>query len=136
MESISFSQAEVVLRAAFDRAAEIECPMSVAIVDWGRNLILFGRHEDAKLGSIDVAIGKAYTARSLDMATEDVAPLTQPGAPLFGLQSSDRQIIAFGGGLPIRRNGEVIGAIGVSGGSVEMDMDVAQAAVAAFEQLP
>lgn len=135
MESVTFPQAEAVLRAAFDRAAEIECPMSVAIVDWGRNLILFGRHEDAKLGSIDVAIGKAHTARSLEMATEDVAPLTQPGAPLFGLQSSDPQIIAFGGGRPLQRNGAVVGAVGISGGSVEMDMDVAGAAVAAFEGL-
>lgn len=135
MESITFEQAQVVLTAAFKRAEEIECPMSVAIVDWGRNLILFGRHEGAKLGSIDVAVGKAYTARSFEMSTADVAPLTQPGAPLFGVQASDSKLIAFGGGLPLVRDGAVVGAVGVSGGSVEMDIDCAEAAVEAFQQI-
>lgn len=135
MQSITFDQAQVVLDAAFKRAQEIDCPMSVAIVDWGRNLILFGRHQDAKLGSIDVAVGKAYTARSFEMSTADVAPLTQPGAPLFGVQSSDSRLIAFGGGLPLMRDGAVVGAVGVSGGSVEMDIDCAEAAVKAFEAL-
>lgn len=133
MESVTYQQAQAVVQAAFERAAEIECPMSVAVLDWGRNLVLFARHEEAKLGSIDVAIGKAYTARSLEMPTEDVAPLTQPGAPLFGLQASDAQIIAFGGGIPLTRQGSVIGAVGVSGGSVEMDIDVAQAAARALD---
>jgi uncharacterized protein GlcG (DUF336 family) len=135
MESITYKEARVVLEAALRRAEEIECPMSVAIVDWGRNLLLFGRHETAKLGSIDVAVGKAYTARSLEMSTADFAPLTQPGAPLFGVQATDSRLVAFGGGLPLTRGGAVVGAVGVSGGSVEMDIDCAEAAVKAFEAL-
>jgi uncharacterized protein GlcG (DUF336 family) len=135
MESITYKEAQVVLAAALRRAEEIECPMSVAILDWGRNLLLFGRHETAKLGSIDIAVGKAYTARSLEMSTADFAPLTQPGAPLFGVQTTDSRLVAFGGGLPLVRNGAVVGAIGVSGGSVEMDIDCAEAAVKAFEAL-
>ncbi|MDH3398618.1 MAG: heme-binding protein [Acidimicrobiia bacterium] len=132
MESVTFSEAQEVLDAAFAKATEIGTPMSVAIVDIGRSLLAFGRQDDAKLGSIDVAIGKAYTSRSLDMNTEDVGPLTQPGAPLFGLQATNPLVIGFGGGRPLSRGGVVVGAVGVSGGSVEQDQEVAAAAVDAF----
>ena len=132
MEPITFNEAQAVLDAAFAKATAIETPMSVAVVDAGRNLLAFGRQDDAKLGSIDVAIGKAYTSRSLDMNTEDVGPLTQPGAPLYGLQATDPHVIGFGGGRPLSRGGEVVGAVGVSGGSVEQDQEVAAAAVDAF----
>jgi uncharacterized protein GlcG (DUF336 family) len=116
------------------RAAEaIGVPMNIAVVDGGNNLIAFERMDGAWLGSIDIAQGKAYTARAFNMATKDLAPLCQPGQPLFGIQASNAgRLIVFAGGIPLERDGEVVGAIGVSGGAVEQDHVVAQAGTEAF----
>ncbi len=122
-----------VMEAAAKRADEIGVPMNIAVVDAGNNLVTFARMDGAWLGSIDIAQGKAYTARAFDMSTEALAPLCQPGKPLFGINASnDGRIIIFPGGIPLRANGSVVGGIGVSGGSVEQDQDVAQAGAAAF----
>jgi uncharacterized protein GlcG (DUF336 family) len=116
------------------RAAEgIGVAMNIAVVDEGNNLVAFQRMDGAWLGSIDIAQGKAYTARAFDMSTKDLAPLCEPGEPLFGIHVSNHgRLIIFAGGIPLERGGEVLGAIGVSGGSVEQDQAVAEAGAEAF----
>src|SRR5258705_3311452 len=94
--------------------------MNIAIVDDGGNLVTFARMDDAWLGSIDIAQGKAYTARAFDMPTKDLAPLAQPGGPLYGIEASNRaRLIVFAGGIPLVSRGRVVGAIGVSGRCAE-----------------
>ena len=116
------------------RAAEaIGVPMNIAVVDDGNNLVAFERMDGAWLGSIDIAQGKAYTARAFNMSTKDLAPLCQSGQPLFGIHASnDGRLIIFPGGIPLQKDGEVVGAIGVSGGAVEQDHVVAEAGVEAL----
>jgi uncharacterized protein GlcG (DUF336 family) len=90
--------------------------------------------DGALLASVDIAQNKAYTAASLELTTETVWEVSQPGEPLYGLgETNDGRIVTFGGGIPLEENGRVVGAVGVSGGSVEEDVTVAEAAVAAFE---
>lgn len=133
MNALSLSKAQDVVAAAASKAAEIGVPMNIAVVDAGNNLVAFGRMDGAWLGSIDIAQNKAYTARAFDMSTKDLAPLCQPGEPLYGIEASnDGQLIVFAGGIPLTDGGAVVGAIGVSGGSVEQDHEVAEAGVAAF----
>jgi uncharacterized protein GlcG (DUF336 family) len=117
------------------RAAEaIGVPMDIAVVDEGNNLVAFQRMDGAWLGSIDIAQGKAYTARAFNMSTKDLAPLCQPGQPLFGIHASNNgRLIIFAGGIPLERGGEVVGAIGVSGGAVEQDQLVAEAGAEGFQ---
>jgi uncharacterized protein GlcG (DUF336 family) len=122
-----------VVEAARAKAEEIGVPMDIAVVDAGNNLTAFARMDDAWLGSIDIAQSKAYTARSFDMSTKDLAPLAQPNQPLYGIEASnDGNLIVFAGGIPLSDGDAVVGAIGVSGGSVEQDHEVAAAGVAAF----
>jgi len=133
VESITLSAAQSVVEGARAKAEEIGVPMDIAVVDAGNNLTAFARMDGAWLGSIDIAQNKAYTARAFDMSTKDLAPLCQSGQPLFGIHASnDGNLIIFAGGIPLVRDGEVIGAIGVSGGSVEQDHEVAEAGVAAL----
>jgi uncharacterized protein GlcG (DUF336 family) len=132
-ESVTLSAAQTVVEAARARAEEIGVPMNIAVVDDGNNLTAFARMDGAWLGSIDIAQNKAYTARSFDMSTKDLAPLCQPNQPLFGINASNQgRLIIFAGGIPLEAGGRVVGAIGVSGGSVDQDHDVAEAGVAAF----
>jgi uncharacterized protein GlcG (DUF336 family) len=132
-DSVTLSSAQAVVEAACAKAEEIGVPMNVAVVDDGNNLTAFGRMDGAWLGSIDIAQNKAYTARSFDMPTKDLAPLCQPGQPLFGIHASNQgRLIIFAGGIPLQSGDQVVGAIGVSGGSVEQDHEVAEAGVAAF----
>jgi uncharacterized protein GlcG (DUF336 family) len=132
-DTISLSAAAKVVEAARKKAEEIDVPMNIAVVDAGNNLTAFSRMDGAWLGSIDIAQNKAYTARSFDMSTKDLAPLCQPNQPLFGIHASNQgRLIIFAGGIPLMSGDEVIGAIGVSGGSVEEDHEVAEAGVAAL----
>jgi uncharacterized protein GlcG (DUF336 family) len=132
-DTISLSVAAEVVEAARKKAEEIDVPMNIAVVDAGNNLTAFARMDGAWLGSIDIAQNKAYTARSFDMSTKDLAPLCQPNQPLFGIHASNQgRLIIFAGGIPLMSGDEVIGAIGVSGGSVEEDHEVAEAGVAAL----
>jgi uncharacterized protein GlcG (DUF336 family) len=125
--------AQEVVEAARARADELGVPMNIAVVNDGNNLTAFARMDGAWLGSIDIAQNKAYTARSFDMSTKDLAPLCQPDQPLFGIHASNQgRLIVFAGGIPLSKGGEVVGAVGVSGGSVEDDHAVAEAGVAAF----
>jgi uncharacterized protein GlcG (DUF336 family) len=131
--SISLEEAQSVIQAAMEKAKEIGQPMNVAIVDNGRDLKAFVRMEDAWLGSIDIAINKAFTSASFLMPTQDLAEMTQPGQPLYGLETTNNgRVVNFAGGIPLMRDEEVAGAIGVSGGTVDQDQEVAQAGVAAF----
>lgn len=107
--------------------------MNIAVVDEGNNLVAFARMDGAWLGRIDIAQGKAYTARAFDMPTRDLAPLCQPGQPLFGIHTSNQgRLVIFPGGVPLQAGGAVVGAVGVSGGTVEQDQEVAQAGAAAL----
>jgi uncharacterized protein GlcG (DUF336 family) len=132
--SITLDTAQEVVGAARQKAQQIGVPMNIAVVDEGNNLMAFARMEGAWLGSIDISQGKAYTARAFDMATLDLAPLAQPGKPLFGIQASNEgHLVIFPGGIPLVENGTVVGAVGVSGGSVEQDQEVAEAGAAAVK---
>jgi uncharacterized protein GlcG (DUF336 family) len=132
-DSVTLESAQAVVEAARQKADEIGVPMDIAVVDAGNNLTAFARMDGAWLGSIDIAQSKAYTARAFDMSTKDLAPLCQPNQPLFGINASNQgRLIIFAGGIPLTAGGEVVGAIGVSGGSVEQDQEVAEAGVAAF----
>jgi len=130
---MTLDAAQKVVDGARAKADEIGVPMNIAVVDDGNNLTAFARMDGAWLGSIDIAQNKAYTARSFDMSTKDLGPLAQPNQPLFGINASNQgQLIIFAGGIPLENGGEIAGAIGVSGGSVEQDQEVAEAGVAAF----
>jgi uncharacterized protein GlcG (DUF336 family) len=130
---VTLDSAQTMIAAARRKAEEIGVPMNIAIVDEGNNLVAFARMDRAWLGSIDIAQGKAYTARAFDMGTDALAPLSQPGQPLFGIQASNQgRIITFPGGVPLKADGTVVGAIGASGGAVEQDQQVAEAGAAAF----
>jgi uncharacterized protein GlcG (DUF336 family) len=131
--SILLEEAQAVIRAALEKAEEIGQPMNVAVVDNGSNLKAFARMEDAWLGSVDIAIDKAFTSVSFLMPTQDLADMTQPGQPLYGLETTnDGRVVNFAGGIPLMRDGEVAGAVGVSGGTVDQDQEVAEAGVSAF----
>ncbi len=125
---ITVTQARAAVDAARTTAEEIDTKMDIAIVDAGGNLKAFLRMDGAWLGSIDISIKKAKTARFFDMPTGEIGKLSQPGGPLFGIEHSNEGLITFPGGLPITNpDGTVIGAIGVSGSSVENDHTVAAA---------
>ena len=130
---ITLEEAHQVLMAARKKAEEIGVQMNVAVVDEGNNLKAFIAMDGAWLGSIDVAQSKAFTARAFDMPTKTLAPLAQPDQPLFGINAGNAgKLIIFPGGIPLQRGNRIVGAIGVSGGSVEQDQEVAEAGVSAF----
>lgn len=129
---IRLEEARRVIAAAEKKAAEIGQPMNIAIVDEGGNLVTHVRMDGAWIGSIDISINKAYTARAFDLATKDLAIQAQPGKQFYGIQQSNHgRIMIFAGGIPLARGGKIIGAIGVSGGSGEQDHSVAAAGAAA-----
>lgn len=128
MPDITLQQAQSVLDAALKRAAEASTLMDIAVVDAGGNLKAFARMDGAWLGSIDIALKKARTARLFDMKTGDIGALSQPGGPLYNIEVSNGGLITFPGGIPLANSqGEVIGAIGVSGSTVDNDHAVAAA---------
>ncbi|WP_027934053.1 GlcG/HbpS family heme-binding protein [Amycolatopsis thermoflava] len=129
---LALADAQPVLEAALAKAEEIEQPMNVAVVDDGGHLIAFARQDGAILGSIDIAIRKARTAALLKMTTAQLGEAAAPGAPLYGIEVTNGGLVIFGGGIPLVRGREVVGAIGVSAGSVEQDTEVAEAGVAAL----
>ncbi|MBN9661143.1 MAG: heme-binding protein [Acidobacteria bacterium] len=131
--SLTLADAKRMLDAAEAKATSLGIPYNVAVVDTGGALIAFTRQDGALEGSIELAIGKAKTARMFDKTTAYLAELAQPGAPLFGIeQSNGGQVVIFGGGLPVRIEGQIAGAVGASAGSVEQDIAVAEAAAAAI----
>jgi uncharacterized protein GlcG (DUF336 family) len=135
--SLTLDDAKQMLQASEAAAARIGIAYNIAVVDAGGNLIAFVRQDGALIGSIDLAICKARTARLFDKTTSELAHLAQPDGPLFGIeQSNEGKVVIFGGGLPVRIGGSIVGAVGTSAGSVEQDEAVAQAALAAVEDAP
>jgi uncharacterized protein GlcG (DUF336 family) len=132
-QPIALADARRIIAAAQKKAEEIGQPMNVAVVDEGGNLLAFERMANAWLGSIDISIKKAWTSRAFDIATGDLAKHSQSGDQFFGIHvSNDCKVMIFAGGLPLKRGGKVVGAVGVSGGSGEQDQSVAEAGAAAL----
>jgi len=131
--NITLAQAETAIAAAKEKATDIKTKMNICVVDSGANLVAFVRNDGAWLGSVDIAIKKAKTAVYFQMDTADLSPLVQPGKPLFNIEHSNDGLITFPGGVVIKDdNGNVIGAIGVSGSTVDDDEKVAKAGAKAL----
>ncbi|TWB60650.1 GlcG/HbpS family heme-binding protein [Nitrospirillum viridazoti] len=136
LSTLTLSDARRMLEAGEAKAAGLGIPYNIAVVDAGGALIAFARQDGALEGSIDLAIGKAKTARMFDKTTEYLAELAQPGAPLFGIgQSNGGHVVIFGGGVPVMIDDQIVGAVGASAGSVEQDIAVAEAAAAAISSI-
>jgi uncharacterized protein GlcG (DUF336 family) len=130
---IKLADARRLIAAAEKKAEEIKQPMNIAIVDEGGNLIAFERMENAWLGSIDIAQKKAWTSRAFDITTKDLGANSQSGDQFFGIHASNNgKVMIFAGGIPLKKDGKVVGAIGVSGGSGVQDHSVAEAGAAAL----
>ena len=130
---LTLNDARRIIAAAEEKAAAISQPMNIAVADAGGNLIAHVRMDGAWLGSIDISIKKAYTSRAFDIATKDLAEHSQSGGQFFGIHASNNgKIMIFAGGIPLKIDGKVIGAVGVSGGSGEQDHAVAEAGAAAL----
>lgn len=133
MTSLSLRDARRLIEAGERKATELKIPYNIAVVDVGGSLISHVRMDGAWLGSIAISINKAFTARAFDMSTDDLSKAAQSGDSLFGINTTnDSRIVIFGGGIPVTLNGVVVGAVGASGSSVENDIKVAAAAVAAY----
>jgi uncharacterized protein GlcG (DUF336 family) len=129
--SVSLDDARRVLAAGEAKAKEIGSPSNIAVVDAGGNLVAFARMDGAWMGSIDIAIDKAFTSRMFDIPTKDLAEKAQPGQEFYGIQISNHErIMVFAGGVPLRHGGEIVGAVGVSGGHGKQDQAVVEAAAA------
>ena len=136
MAALTYEQAQNVLQAALRKAEEIGVPSSVAVVDEGRELVAFARQTGALLASIEISMAKAYTACSMQMDTGTLAGMTAPGQPLAGLETCHRRpLVAFAGGQPLWIGDEIAGAVGVAGGLVEQDDEVATAAATGLPQV-
>jgi uncharacterized protein GlcG (DUF336 family) len=130
---LTLAEARRVLEAALGKAEAIGQPMNVAVVDDGGHLLAFARQDGAILASVDIATGKARTAALMKMSTAELGKAAAPGAPLYGIEVTNGGLVIFGGGIPlVGKRGDVVGAIGVSAGSVEQDVTVAQAGADAF----
>jgi uncharacterized protein GlcG (DUF336 family) len=130
---ITLKDAKRIIEAAEVKATQMGQPMNIAVADAGGNLIAHVRMDGAWIGSIDISIKKAYTSRAFDIATKDLATHSQSGNQFFGIHASnDGKIMIFAGGIPLKQDGKVVGAIGVSGGSGDQDHAVAEAGAAAL----
>jgi uncharacterized protein GlcG (DUF336 family) len=130
---ITLADARRITAAAEKRAQEIKQPMNIAVVDSGGNLVSHVRMDGAWLGSIDIAINKAWTARAFDISTKELSSNSQSGDQFFGIHvSNGGRVMIFAGGVPLKRDGKVVGGIGVSGGDGKQDQTVAEAGAEAF----
>ena len=131
---VTLEDARKIIAAAERRAKEIGQPMNIAVADGGGNLVAHVRMDNAWIGSVDISINKAFTARAFDISTRDLARLSQSGNQFFGIHASNHgRVMIFAGGVPLRRGGRVVGGVGVSGGSGDQDHSVAETGAAAFE---
>ena len=131
--SVTLADARRIIAAAEKKADEIKQPMNIAVADAGGNLVAHVRMDGAWLGSVDISIKKAWTSRAFDISTKDLASHSQSGSQFFGIHASnDGKVMVFAGGIPLKKKGKVVGAIGVSGGSGDQDHAVAAAGAAAF----
>ena len=130
---ITLADARRIIAAAEQKAVDIGQPMNIAVVDTGGNLVAHVRMDKAWMGSVDISIKKAWTARAFDIETKALAELSQSGDQFFGIHASNNgRVMIFAGGIPLKRGGEVVGAVGVSGGLGKQDQAVAEAGAAAF----
>lgn len=130
---ITLADARRVIAAAEKKAQEIGQPMNIAVVDEGGNLVAHVRMDRAWIGSVDISINKAWTARAFDIATKDLAEHSQSGSQFFGIHVSNHgRVMIFAGGIPLKRGGQVVGGIGVSGGTGKQDQAIAEAGAEAF----
>jgi len=130
---ITLADAKRIIAAGEKKAEDIGQPMNIAVVDQGGNLVAHVRMDNAWIGSVDIAINKAWTARAFDIATKDLAENSQSGDQFFGIHVSNHgRVMIFAGGIPLKRGGQVVGAVGVSGGMGKQDQAVAEAAAEAF----
>ncbi len=130
---ITLEDARRVIAAGERKAEEIGQPMNIAVVDQGGNLVAHVRMDRAWMGSVDISIKKAWTARAFDVSTKQLAELSQSGDEFFGIHASNNgRVMIFAGGIPLKRANEVVGAVGVSGGMGKQDQAVAEAAASAF----
>jgi uncharacterized protein GlcG (DUF336 family) len=130
---VNLADARRIIAAAEKKAQEIGQPMNIAVADGGGNLVAHVRMDGAWIGSIDISQKKAYTSRAFDIATKDLAEHSQSGGQFYGIHASnDGKIMIFAGGIPLKKDGKVVGAVGVSGGSGAQDHAVAEAGAAAF----
>src|SRR3954465_4099595 len=130
---ITLADARRIIEAAERQAVEIGQPMNIAVVDAGGNLVAHVRMDNAWIGSVDIAIKKAWTARAFDISTKELAELSQSGDQFFGIHASNNgKVMIFAGGIPLKRGNDVVGGIGVSGGLGKQDQAVAEAGAAAF----
>ncbi|MED0678087.1 heme-binding protein [Aneurinibacillus thermoaerophilus] len=136
MGTLTLEMAKEMIEHAEHEARKIGVPMVVSVVDEGGNFIACHRMDDALLVSVDIAQNKAWTSVALKMPTEKLAEAGAPGAELYGINTTNSgRVVLFGGGIPLFSDNKVVGAVGVSGGSVKEDIQVAQAAVKAFEKM-
>ena len=130
---MTLADARRVIEAAERKAAEIGQPMNIAVVDAGGNLVAHVRMDRAWIGSVDISINKAWTSRAFDISTKELGENSQSGDQFFGIHASNHgRVMIFAGGIPLKRGNDVVGAIGVSGGSGKQDHTVAEAGAAAF----
>lgn len=134
LSKMTLGLAKKLIDGAEKEAKKIDVPMVISIIDEGGNLIAVHRMDDAWLASIDIAQNKAWTSVALKMPTSNLAEATVPNAELYGLNTTNQgKIVVFGGGIPLIEDGKVMGAVGVSGGAVAQDTQVAEAAVKVFD---
>ncbi|MGC5076594.1 GlcG/HbpS family heme-binding protein [Agrococcus sp. DT81.2] len=131
--TVKLEDARRVIAAAEAKADQIGQPMNIAVVDAGGNLVAHVRQDGAWIGSVDISISKAWTSRAFDITTKDLSANAQPTQQFFGIHTTnDGKVAVFAGGIPLSRDGVVVGAVGVSGGSGEQDHSVADAGASAF----
>ena len=131
--TINLEDAKKIIQAAEQKAIELKQPMNIAVVDAGGHLVAHVRMDQAWIGSIDISISKAFTSRAFDISTKELSDNSQPGQQFYGIHlSNSGHVMIFAGGLPLKKDGQVVGAIGVSGGSGEQDQAVAEAGAKAF----
>jgi uncharacterized protein GlcG (DUF336 family) len=133
---ITLEIANQIIEAAIKKANQIKQPMCIAVVDEGGNMVQHVRMDGGCLGSVDISLHKAYTARAFNCTTKELGANSQPGCQFYGIHVSNiGKIMIFAGGIPLKYKGKIVGAIGVSSGSEEQDVAVAEAGVAAFERI-
>ena len=133
MSMLTLKDAQTVIAAAEKQADEMGQPVNIAVVDAGGNLVAHVRQDGAWIGSVDISIKKAWTSRAFDIHTKDLGDNAQPHQQFYGIHgTNDGKVIIFAGGIPLRRDGAVVGGLGVSGGSGEQDQTIAEAGLAAF----
>jgi uncharacterized protein GlcG (DUF336 family) len=134
LSTLSLADARRLIAAGEQKGRDLGIAYNLAVVDAGRALIAHARMDGAWLGSIDISIHKAWMARAFDMSTQDLATMAQSGKPLFGIHSTNHEkVVILAGGMPVKVGDQVVGAVGASGGTVDQDEKVVEAAVAAFQ---